>query len=151
MTVIYIIFHKLSMVQPHFVKQQPDAAGYVVLLTLLIVGAVSISVTLAVVLLGLDSSRTAFALEQSYQAKALADACLEEALQQVRDSTPYTGTDSMSLGQGQCSYTVVSTGGTAREITAEGTVGTMKRKVTVSISAINPLIILDSWQEVADF
>jgi len=65
--------------------------GYVVLLSILIVGAVGMAVTVSLLLLGLGSSRTSFAYEQSGYAKSLASACAEEALQQVRDSTSFTG------------------------------------------------------------
>ena len=82
--------------------------GYVVLLGVLIVGAIGISVTLSLLLLGLGSSRTSFASEQSFQAKALASACAEEGLQQIRDTMSYTGTGGLTLGQGSCTYVVSS-------------------------------------------
>ncbi len=91
--------------------------GYIALVTILVIGAVGAAVAVSVILLGLGSSRTSFALEQSNQAKALANACAEEALQQIRDSTPYTGTGDLTLGQGTCSYAVTTQGGQDRTIT----------------------------------
>lgn len=125
--------------------------GYIALITVLVTGAVGVAIAVSLLLLGLGSSRTSFALEQSNQAKALANACAEEALQQIRDSTSFTGTGNLSLGQGTCSYTVTNDGGENRTVTASGTVGTVVRKVKIIINAINPAIILASWQEVADF
>ena len=125
--------------------------GYIALITVLVVGAVGIAITLSVILLGLGSSRTSFALEQSNQAKALANACTEEALQQIHDSTPFTGTGNLILGQGTCTYTVTNDGGQNRTIIASGTVGTTIRKVKVIINNISPTIQIASWQEVADF
>ena len=124
--------------------------GYITLISVLIVGAVGIAITTSLILLGLGSSRTSFAVEQSNQAKALANACAEEALQQIRDSTPFTGSGNLTLGQGVCSYTVTSQGGQNRTITASGTVGTIMRKVKIIIDKINPTIQVVSWQEVAD-
>ena len=125
-------------------------SGYITLISVLVVGAVGIAVTLSLILLGLGSSRTSFALEQSNQTKALTNACAEEAMQQIRDSMSFTGNGNLSLRQGTCNYTVTSQGGQNRTITALGTVGTIVRKVKIIISKINPTITVTSWQEVAD-
>ncbi len=128
----------------------PTNNGYITLISVLVVGAVGVAIATSLILLGVGSSRTSFAVEQSNQAKALANACAEEALQQIRDSTPFIGTGSLTLGQGTCSYTVTSQGGQDRTVTASSTVGTIIRKVKVIINNINPLITPTSWQEVAD-
>lgn len=126
--------------------------GFITLISVLVVGAVGVAITLSVILLGLGSSRTSFALEQSNQAKALANACAEEALQQIKDSTPFTSTGtSLTLGQGTCTYTVTNDGAQNRTITAIGTVGMIIRKSKILISQISPSITVTSWQEVADF
>jgi len=141
-------------IQKHFMGQHPSdikQKGVLTLMSVLIMGAVGLTVGVSLILLGLADSRTNFALEQSNQAKALANACTEEALQQIRDSAPFTGTSSLILGYGTCSYAVTNTGGTSRKITASGTVGTVIRKNQITISAINPSILISSWQEVADF
>ena len=125
--------------------------GYITLLSVLVVGAVGVAIAVSLILLGLGSSRTSFALEQSNQAKALTNACAQEALQQVRDSTSFTGTDNLTLGQGTCTYTVTHNGGQNRTIISSGTVGTIIRKVEVTIDTINPQINITSWQEVGNF
>ena len=90
-------------------------------------------------------------LEQDVHQAALTNACAEEALQQIRDSTPFTGSGNLTLGQGACSYTVTSQGAQNRTITASGTVGTIIRKVKVIINKINPQITVTSWQEMDNF
>jgi len=125
--------------------------GVLTLMSVLIVGAIGLSVGVSLLLLGLANSQTNLALEQSNQAKVLVDACAEEALQQIRDSETYTGSNSLTLGQGLCSYTVTDTGGTTRKITASGTVGSVVRKNQITISAISPKILISSWYGVADF
>lgn len=125
--------------------------GYITLVSVLVVGAVGVAIAVSLILLGLGSSRTSFAIEQSNQAKALANACAEEALQQIRESTPFTGSGSLMLGQGTCTYTVTSQGSQNRTITSSGTVGTIIRKVKIIINKINPTIQVVSWQEVSDF
>ncbi len=137
------------MGQQHYDKNYQR--GYIALITVLVTGAVGVAITVSLLLLGLGSGRTSFSLEQSTQTKALANACVEEALEQIRDSTPFTGTGSLTLGQGTCAYTVTSQGGQNRTITASGTVGTIVRKVKIIIDKITPNINVTSWQEVADF
>ena len=122
--------------------------GYITLISVLIVGAVGTAATLSIILLGLGSARTSFVVEQSNQAKGLANACAEEALQQIRDSTPFVGSGNLAFGQGTCAYTVTSQGGTNRTIDTTGTVGSITRKVEVLITAINPSIVVSSWQEI---
>ena len=127
------------------------SSGFITLISVLVVGAVGVAVAVSLILLGLGSSRTSFAVEQSNQAKGLANACAEEALQQIRDSTPFTGSGSLTLGQGTCSYTVTNQGGQNRTITSSGTVGSIMRKVKIIIDKINPTIQVVSWQEAPDF
>ncbi len=126
-------------------------AGFITLISVLVVGAAGIAIALSLILLGLGSSRTSFAVEQSNQAKALANVCAEEALQQIRDSTLFTGNGNLTLGQGNCAYTVTSQGVQNRTVTASSTVGTIIRKVKVIINNINPAIQVVSWQEVDNF
>lgn len=124
--------------------------GFITLISVLVVGAVGVAIALSLLLLGIGSSRTSLAIEQSSQAKALANACAEEALQQIRDSTPFTGSGNLTLGQGICVYTVTSQGAQNRTINVSGMVGTIIRKVKVVINKINPIITITSWQEVGD-
>jgi len=122
--------------------------GYITLMSVLIVGAVGTAIATSMLLLGLDSSRTSFAIEQSNQAKALANACAEEALQQIHDSISYIGNSNIPLGLGTCTYDITSQGGENRTITTEGQVGTITRKVEVVINGFQPSIQIISWQEV---
>ncbi|MBP9864404.1 hypothetical protein KBC54_03075 [Patescibacteria group bacterium] len=124
--------------------------GYIALMSVLIVGAVSTAIASTLIILGVGFSRSSFVFQQSAQAMALAQACAEEGLQQIRDNTAYTGTGTLTLGAGSCSYTVANTGGTTRTVVTSGTVGTVVRKVSVAISGYSPRIVVTSWQEVAN-
>ncbi|MBI4252914.1 hypothetical protein HY623_01890 [Candidatus Uhrbacteria bacterium] len=132
-------------------KDYNNHNGYAALISVLIAGAIGVAVATSLLVFGVGVSRTTFSREQSGQAQALADACSEEALQQIRDATVFSGTGSLTLGQGTCIYTVTSQGGSNRTVTASGTVGATVRRVRVIINAINPTMSLVSWQEVADF
>lgn len=125
--------------------------GFVTLLFVLIVFAVGLAVSSSLLLSGVASSKSSFTLNQSDQAKALADACAERGLEAVRDDNGYVGTTNLSLGQGSCSYTVSNIGGSNRIIVATGAVGTIIRKTKVIVDQITPQINISSWREVADF
>lgn len=135
--------------QKSFMAVPVSDKGFVTLMSVLIASALGTAISISVIMLGLGSSRSSFAAEQSYQAKALADACAEEALQQIRSSNSFAGNGNLTFGQGSCSYTVVNNGGQNRTITSTGTVSTTVRKVSISINKITPKIIIASWQEVA--
>lgn len=122
-------------------------SGYITLISVLIAGAVGVSVAVSLLLFGLGDARTSFSESQLRQARFLAGACAEEALEQVRDATSFSGSGTLSLGNGSCVYSVVSGGGSNRTITVSGTVGTVVRHATISVDAINPLIHITSWQE----
>lgn len=122
--------------------------GYVALISVLVMGAVGVSVGVSLILLGLSFSRTSLVVEQSNQAKALANACSEEALQKIREGINFSGSGNLSLASGTCSYTVTKLTGKNRTISATGTVGTIVRKVSIQTSSMNPSVTVTSWQEV---
>ena len=122
----------------HLLGDIKNEKGVLTLMSVLIVGAIGLSVGVSLLLLGLANSRTNLALQQSNQAKVLADACTEEALQQIRDLGSYVGSGVLTLGQGTCLYAVTNTGGTTRKITASGTVGSVRWPGWVAITAPMP-------------
>jgi len=122
--------------------------GFVLLITVLVIGAVATAIAVGLLNLGSGVTVSSIYLEQSFQAKALADACAEEGLQQIRDNTAFAGTGTLVLGQGNCSYTVTSGGGSNRTVETVGTVDSVVRKVRVLVTAINPYIVVSSWQDI---
>lgn len=121
--------------------------GYVLLLTLLIVGAVGLVVTISFLLIGVGNTKTSFSLEQANQARALANACAEDALQTLHDNTSFSGYGALSSSIGTCSYEVSDDGGN-KNIVASSTVGQVIRKVEVIVDQVTPEINVSSWQEI---
>jgi hypothetical protein len=118
---------------------------------MLIVGAVGVVIAVALLAAGITASKTSFVWEQSNQAKGLALACAEEAMQIIRDQSSFEGSNNLTLGKGSCSYTVVRPGGEIREVTATGAVGTIIRKIEINATRTGAQTFINSWQEVADF
>ncbi len=123
--------------------------GFVTMFAVLVFGAVAIAIASSVLLIGLGSSKTGFIIEESSKAKSLANLCAESALQEIRNSTAFVGTNTISIGPDSCTYDVVDNGAENRTITSTGTVGTVVRKILITIDQINPSINVTSWQEVS--
>lgn len=122
--------------------------GYIGLLSILFVAAIATVAATTVIVLGIASSRSSFALVQGNQAKALANVCVEEALQVIRDFLPFSGSGNLSLDSGTCSYTVTKGTGQNRTVSSIATVSATIRKISVSVTQINPQINVSSWQEI---
>jgi hypothetical protein len=123
--------------------------GFVTLISVLVLGAVGVAVVTSLLLLGVGNSRSSFTAEQSLQARGFADACAETALQQIRANSAFIGTNTLAFGSNSCTYTVTNNGGTTRAIVSNGTVGTIVRRVNISVATVLPVTI-SLWQEVAN-
>ena len=132
------------------INRKVDNKGYVALITVLIISALGLAIAISLLLIGIGASQTSFVLEQSNQARSLANTCSEEALERIRRNSTYTGSTSLTLTYGNCSYTVIDLGGTDREIQSTGTVDTVVRKEQVFLDQVAPVNIT-LWQDVADF
>jgi hypothetical protein len=134
--------------------------GYVALLSVMLIAAISTAVAFSLLLLSASNAATTYTLIQAAQARAIANACAEAALGMIRYSVgnsayvstigPYT--IGSGNGSGSCTYTITSTGtAEGRKIQASGTVGTLVKKVQVTITNVAPSFTVSSWQEVTDF
>ncbi len=126
-------------------------SGFAVLIGVLIVGAFGVAVALYLILSGLYSYQNSFLLEQSARAKTLANACAESALNHIQLCSIIDGAGSVQIDGQTCNYTIIKNSDQGRTIQSSATVGSSVRKVKVVASQIDPLIVVDSWQEVSDF
>lgn len=150
---MFMIFFKLSfsyrVIMEHMSMYRHED-GFITLMTVIIIVAVSAALAISVILMGVDSLRTGATVTESNEAAALADACAEEALEQIR-SYGFTGTQEVTLESGTCSYTVINDGGESRTIRVTSTASTVTRRVRITIDALTPEINIVDWQDVAIF
>lgn len=132
------------------VSQNKTSPGYVALLAVLVMGAVALASGLALLMSGVDNQRATLVDQQSAQARGLAAACAETALQTIHDTTTYTGSATETVDTQTCSYTVTSTGANARTIDTNATVNDVTRRVKVYVTITTTNISIISWQEVSD-
>lgn len=127
--------------------RQRGAPSFISLLLVILTGAIATTVAVSVLYVGISGSRDALVLQQAGNAKLFATACVENALESIRQSTAYLGNGNLAIGSGSCTYAVTDLGGESRHIVATGTIGTVVRRLTVVVGAINPVILISSWQE----
>lgn len=128
--------------------------GFVTLLSIMIIGAITAAIMTTVVLVGIGATKNSLTDNSDRQALALADACAETALVLIQATTSYTSASAVTvspLGAGSCTHQVTASGPNGKIIDASGTVGTVTRRIKVLLSATSPSLTVTSWQEVAAF
>lgn len=132
--------------------RRSDYSGFITLISVLIVSAISVVVSVMLLIRSTDAARTNTILEQSLKARALADACAERALGEIQKSASYDGNETLTLPTGSCSIlSIGGSGDTNRTIKTSATVGSTTRRVRVIVQTRRPAIQATSWEEVADF
>jgi hypothetical protein len=122
-------------------------SGYVALMAVLIVGAAATAIALVLLLNGADSQKSVLVEQRAKQARVLAVSCGQEALQQIHDNIAYASSNSLVLGQGNCTYVVTVLTPTTRGVVATGTVGNVVRKIQAYATINTSSISVTSWQE----
>jgi len=122
--------------------------GFAALIGVLVLGVVAATTSSALVFASTRSLQSSLALRQYYEAKGIARACADVALRQVHDNLAYTGSGSVTLGAGSCTYSVANSGGSVRTIIVTATVSNVTKKLLIATSALSPRIVISSWREV---
>lgn len=126
--------------------------GFTTLVAVLVVGAVGTAVVTSLLLLGVGSLQSSLTIQRSSLARYYADTCAEEAMHMLSEDSAYTAGLTITFTEGNCEVLSISgSGDTDRVVQVEGTVGTIVRRVKVDAAEIQPAVILNSWQEVAQF
>lgn len=124
-------------------------SGYIALISVLIIGAVSVTIATTLLITGSDAQQENLARQQSMKARGAAAGCIEEALQQIHDNTAFTATNTaVTVGDATCNYTVTNTGASTRTITATSTNGSVVRKIQTYVTINASSLSISSWQEV---
>jgi hypothetical protein len=121
--------------------------GFMTLYSVIIVGSIALGLVLVLATSSAWGIKSVINNKNSNQIKALSNACIEIALEAVRENNNFVGTANVNINGNLCSYTVVNLGGNNRTISASGTIKDVTRKVNVVVNSFNPIHIV-SWQEV---
>lgn len=126
-------------------KKKRTEYGYISLISTLVIGAVASVVVLTMLWLSIVGAQNNQIRKDGFESRVVADACSEYALQQIRNDGNITGTGTLNIGNGSCSYTITTGGGESRTIESQGVVGETEVNSVITITAIYPLIQIANW------
>lgn len=125
--------------------------GYVMLLAVLFLLSLTTTVGILFIQVGVDVGTTSLLDGFRVQTEVAMEGCMQEALQQIYDSTPFEGYGELTLGSNSCSYEVINDGGQNRTINASSTIEYVTKRVQVTIDKVNPQINIVNYEFVSTF
>ena len=133
-------------------KSKTQKRGYIALVTVIIITAVTLMIALSVNLESMGEIKISLAKNQSSKAFYLSTACAENALMKLKDNLNYGGDETLIFNNGTCSILPVEGGGNEdRLIKVIGDVGDYTRRIKIEILRVNPTMEIAFWQEVTEF
>jgi len=130
-------------------KLKSNNKGFIALIIVLIILGVTLLIGLGISQLSISEAQMSLQKSQSSQAYYLTNLCAEETLMELKEDSGYTG-ETINIENGNCTSSVSSVEGAwTVEISAD--FSNQIKKMKIVISQIDPEMIIDSWQEVADF
>lgn len=127
-------------------------SGYVLLISVIVIGSVASAILVSVLMLGISAAQVSSSVHLSSQALAIAHACAEDALMDLRTSLSYAGSETQSFSLGTCeTLSLGGIGNNSRLICTEGTVGDTTRRIEIVVEQVLPEMKISSWQEVGAF
>ena len=125
--------------------------GAVLLITVLIIAAVSASVASSLILKGTESLQISGNFSDSAKAKALVDSCAEASLAEIKANNALTGNFNTTINGQNCSYTIVDNSGQTRTVQVWATVNNTTKRLQINIGQLSPQILITNWQQVNSF
>lgn len=144
-------------------NKRKTESGFIILGATIILGAVGTVMGLSLAFVAITSSQNSVIIQQSMQARYLADACAESALTAIKQNENYSGGETVVIHNRECTIGAITTNGNEYTIPSSATVDTVTRKVKVIVNrttTLNPedplapetvSVTMGSWQEVSDF
>ena len=126
--------------------------GYIMLVTVLIVGAVATAVVASLLFIATNSARTALTLERSALAETYGMTCMETALSALFANGSYAGNVTQTYSRGSCEILAIGgSGNENRTVCVEAISSDVTRKWEASVSRILPSIRFSIFREIPEF
>ena len=122
--------------------------GIIALITILVAGAIILTTGLGMTIRSIIESDTTLDEEMSHQSLVMATNCMEQALLSLADNSAYTGNETIPIGTNTCAIATITANGDTRIVKTSSTVGGYVRRLSVTVSNVNPPLQINSWQEV---
>lgn len=126
--------------------------GYILLITILIIGAIASAILSSLLLLGISANHVSLSVLQANQSLSIAQGCAEYGLLKLRQSPAYAGNEFVTVGANACEILPIGgIGNNNRVLCVEGKVGDAVRRLEIAVSQVLPQTKIFSWQEVSVF
>ncbi len=119
--------------------------GFVLLYVMIVVAAVTVSLSLSSALASTFAGNRLRSYAQGAEVRMLAAKCAEVVLLRVRANVALAETSSLTYGTGSCSYTVSGTS-PAKTIVVTANQYNLMRRLTIVTTQVAP-VILSTWTE----
>jgi len=132
--------------------QLRSRSGYVFLLSIIMVGAIAVATLGSLLMIGVGSLQIGGTVQQSEQARSLAQTCAERALRSLWEDGAYIGSEEFTFAEGTCAiWRVGGSGNENRSLCTEGNVGSTVRRYEILLQRVLPSIQVYAWREVEQF
>lgn len=122
--------------------------GFIALVLILVILAVVLMVGIGLNLSSISELKMGFQKNLFSRAYYLANLCAEDALMKLKENSNYLGNETINIGDDSCTILAIEGNWT---IKVSGLSSNQVKKIKIVVSQINPKMVVDSWQEVADF
>ena len=122
-----------------------DQRGIAALIVVALIGAAALIMAFSASWFGVVDLDTAYVAKKGEEAAALADGCLDNALQRLRFDINYAG-ETLSFGGGSCIINVIANGND-RTITVNASNDDYSQGLVVEATLIGNVITVNNWQE----
>ena len=128
-----------------FFKKQK---GFIAITTVLIISALVLMVGIGISLESIGETKMGLQRSLSSQSYYLINLCAEQTLMKLKENSSYLGDETINVENGNCTILPIE-GNWTIKVSAFSSGQVKKMKLVVS--QIDPEIIVDSWEEVAEF
>lgn len=106
----------------------------------MIAGAIGLSVSIPILLLGIDTERQSLSTLHEAQAIQILDTCLEKGLFSIKENSGYEGLETLAFAGGNCVVTVLALDGIVH-LYATSTVADIVKKAQIELISTNPIVM----------
>ena len=124
-----------------------NKAGIAALFTVIVIGSAALLMAYGAVMLGIGELEVGYTSSRGGEAFALADGCIDEALERLRVNGSYSG-GILTLPNGKCDI-LVTPSGIQRTITVTSTINNTYYKKLQAVVTVGSAITIDSWLELS--
>jgi len=128
-----------------FLKKQK---GFIAITTVLIISALVLMIGIGISLESIGETKMGLQRSLSSQSYYLTNLCVEQTLMKLKENSSYSGDETINVENGSCTILPIE-GNWTIKVSAFSS-GQIK-KMKLIVSQIDPEIIVDSWEEVAEF